>query len=66
MSDLNQFHAQLELQHIYLEAYAERFHYLRPFFEGIIVIGTNWLPDRERLTGNRFSIMAFVQKQPAR
>ncbi|MGF1717313.1 hypothetical protein [Photobacterium chitinilyticum] len=34
MSDLNQFHAQLELQHIYLEVYAERFHYLRPFFEG--------------------------------
>jgi len=30
---MNQFHANLELQHIYLEVYAERFHYLRHFLE---------------------------------
>ncbi|MCG7587558.1 hypothetical protein [Photobacterium sp. OFAV2-7] len=34
MSDLYQFHAHLELQHIFLEAHAERFHYLSTFFEG--------------------------------
>ena len=34
MSDLYDFNANLELQHIYLEVYAERFHYLRQFFEG--------------------------------
>ncbi|MGF1873265.1 hypothetical protein [Photobacterium indicum] len=30
---INQFHINLELQHIYLEVYAERFHYLRRFLE---------------------------------
>ncbi|GAB3530592.1 hypothetical protein [Photobacterium alginatilyticum] len=34
MSDLYQFNAHLELQHIFLEAHAERFHYLSTFFEG--------------------------------
>lgn len=34
MSDLYDFHAGLELQHIYLEVYAERFQYLKQFFEG--------------------------------
>lgn len=34
MSGLHEFHANLELQHIYLEVYAERFHYLRQYFEG--------------------------------
>ncbi|WP_299022016.1 hypothetical protein [uncultured Photobacterium sp.] len=33
MTDLHDFHANLELQHIYLEAYAERYHFLRQFFE---------------------------------
>ncbi|EAS41540.1 hypothetical protein C9J48_11695 [Photobacterium profundum] len=30
---INQFHINIELQHIYLEVHAERFHYLRNFFE---------------------------------
>lgn len=33
MTDLHDFHANLELQHIYLEAYAERYHFLKQFFE---------------------------------
>jgi len=33
MSDLYEFNANIELQHIYLEVYAERFHFLRQFFE---------------------------------
>ncbi|OLQ72246.1 hypothetical protein BIT28_24840 [Photobacterium proteolyticum] len=34
MSDLYQFHAHLELQHIFLEANAERFHHLSTFIDG--------------------------------
>ncbi|MCW8331706.1 hypothetical protein MD588_23175 [Photobacterium sp. SDRW27] len=34
MNNLNDFNASLELQHIYLEVYAERFHFLRQYFEG--------------------------------
>lgn len=34
MTDLHEFNANLELQHIYLEVHAERFHYLRLYFEG--------------------------------
>jgi hypothetical protein len=30
---INQFHINIELQHIYLEVHAERFHYLRRFLE---------------------------------
>lgn len=33
MQAVNDFHANLELQHIYLEAYSERYHSLRQYFE---------------------------------
>ncbi|MGF1703158.1 hypothetical protein L4D09_22975 [Photobacterium makurazakiensis] len=33
MQNINEFNANIELQHIYLEAYAERYHSLRQYFE---------------------------------
>jgi hypothetical protein len=60
---INQFHINLELQHIYLEVHAERFHYLRRFLESYYCYQHNLVTKQGKMDWE--SIFQYAQRSKA-